>query len=194
MAFLTVLQRLPPESRAALLLREVFDLDYGDVATALGKSEAACRQLVHRAKALLREESSSRTAPTEAHQKLMRRFAEALANGDLAGLTSMLAEEAVLKGDGGGRVASLPRPLVGGRRIAQLLFAATLRHGHAIRIEQAMINGQHAILRYVHGVLESVQCYESDGGCITGVLIQRNPEKLARLAASIARRRVRVAV
>ena len=112
-ALLTVLERLPPEARAAFLLREVFDMDYGEVAEALGKSEAACRQIVHRAKAQLRQERPQRVASREVHQRLMRRFADALAQGDFAGMKSMLADTAVLMGDGGGYVTSFPRPMVG---------------------------------------------------------------------------------
>jgi RNA polymerase sigma-70 factor (ECF subfamily) len=187
-ALLTVLERLPPEARAAFLLREVFDMDYGEVAEALGKSEAACRQIVHRAKAQLRQERPQRVVSREVHQRLMRRFADALAQGDFAGMKSMLADTAVLMGDGGGYVTSFPRPMVGGPRIAQLLFAATLRHKDALRIELARINGQYAVLRYIGGELESVQSYESDGERITCAHVQRNPEKLARLVAALAQR------
>ena len=190
LAFLTVLERLAPEARAAFLLREVFDVDYGDVAEAIGKSESACRQLVHRAKAQLREARPPHPVPTEAHQSLMRRFAEVLARGDLTGMKAMLADTAILLGDGGGRVASLPKPMMGGPRIAQLLFAATLRYKEAIRIELAMINGQYGVLRYINGELESVQCYETDGKRITHIHVQRNPEKLARVIAAIEQRGV----
>jgi len=190
-AFLTVLERLTPEARAAFLLREVFDMDYGEVAETLGKSEAACRQIVHRAKAQLRQERPQRAMPSGVHQTLMRRFADVLAQGDFAGMKSMLADSAVLMGDGGGYVTSFPRPMVGGPRIAQLLFAPTLRYKHALRIELAMINGQYAVLRYIDGELESAQSYESDGERITSVHVQRNPEKLARLVAALAQRPAR---
>ncbi|MFC5526931.1 RNA polymerase sigma-70 factor [Rhodanobacter ginsengisoli] len=188
-AFLTVLERLTPEGRAAFLLREVFDVDYAEVAEALGKSKAACRQIVHRARARLRQESPPQTAPSEAHQKLMRRFAEALAEGDFAGMKSMLADTAVLVGDGGGHVPSFPAPMVGGPRIAQLLLAATLRYKDLLRIELAMINGQYAVLRYINGELESAQSCEIDGERVTHIHMQRNPEKLARLVMSLAQRR-----
>ncbi|WP_266181989.1 RNA polymerase sigma-70 factor [Dyella humicola] len=188
-AFLIVLERLTPEARAAFLLREVFDMDYGEVAQVISKSEAACRQIVHRAKAQLRQERPPLAAPSAAHQKLMRRFADALAQGDFAAMKSMLAEAAVLMGDGGGLVTTFPKPMVGGQRIAQLFFAANLRYKEALRIELAMINGQYAVLRYINGELESAQSYESDGERITGVYVQRNPEKLARLMAAMARRR-----
>ena len=190
-ALLTVLERLTPEARAAFLLREVFDMDYGEVAEALGKSEAACRQIVRRAKAQLRQEQPQRAVPSAVHRKLVRRFADVLAQGDFAGMKSMLADTAVLMGDGGGYVTSFPRPMVGGPRIAQLLFAATLRYKDALRIELAMINGQHAVLRYIGDELESAQSYESDGKRITRVHVQRNPEKLARLVAALAQRPVR---
>lgn len=187
-AFLTVLEHLTPESRAAFLLREVFDVDYSEVADSLGKSEAACRQLVHRAKAQLRAERPHRAAPSEAHRKLMRRFAKVLAQGDLAGMKTMLADTAVLMGDGGGLVSSFPKPMIGGPRIAQLLFAATLRYKHGVRIELVMVNGQEAVLRFINGELESAQSYESDGERITSIQVQRNPEKLARIVAAIAQR------
>lgn len=190
-ALLTVLERLTPEARAAFLLREVFDMDYGEVAETLGKSEAACRQIVRRAKAQLRQEQPQRAVPSAVHRKLVRRFADVLAQGDFAGMKSMLADTAVLMGDGGGYVTSFPRPMVGGPRIAQLLFAATLRYKDALRIELAMINGQHAVLRYIGDELESAQSYESDGERITRVHVQRNPEKLARLVAALAQRPVR---
>ncbi len=190
-ALLAVLERLTPEARAAFLLREVFDVDYGEVAETLGKSEAACRQIVRRAKAQLRQERPQRAVPSEVHQKLMRRFADVLARGDFAGMKSMLADTAVLMGDGGGYVTSFPRPMVGGPRIAQLLFAPTLRYKHALRIELAMINGQYAVLRYIGDELESAQSYESDGERITRVHVQRNPEKLTRLVAALAQRPTR---
>lgn len=188
-ALLTVLERLRPEARAAFLLREVFEAGYDEVARTLGKSEAACRQLVHRAKLHLREQRPQPVGPHAVHQSLMRRFAKALAQGDLAGIKPLLADTAVWVGDGGGRVARFPAPLVGGARIAQLLFAASRRDQDALRIELAAINGRYAVLRSIHGELESAQCYESDGERITPAHVHRNPEKLARLAIVLSQRR-----
>ncbi|CAB3731401.1 hypothetical protein LMG27174_05834 [Paraburkholderia rhynchosiae] len=119
-AFLMLLERLSPEARAAFLLREVFDADYDEIAKAIGKSEAACRQLVSRAKAQLRDDRPRYVVSRETHHRLLQTFAHALQRGDFAAINSMLAEDAVLMGDGGGRVQSFPKPMVGGRRIAQL--------------------------------------------------------------------------
>jgi RNA polymerase sigma-70 factor (ECF subfamily) len=181
-AFLVVLERLAPEARAAFLLREVFDADYSEVARTIGKSEAACRQLVSRAKAQLREERPRYSVKPESHHRLMAAFAQAMSSGDFAAMNAMLHEDATLIGDGGGKVISFPKPLVGGRRIAQLFFANARRA--QLRVELAMINGQWGLLRYVDGVLESAQAYETDGERIVRIHVQRNPDKLARLVTS----------
>lgn len=181
-AFLTVLERLAPEARAAFLLREVFDADYDDIAAALDKSEAACRQIVHRAKSQLREERPRYVVSAQAHQQLMRRFTEAWSNADFKAMKTMMAESATLVGDGGGIVTSFPKPLVGGDRIAQLLFACTLRHKDDLRLELTTINGQLGVLRWFGDELESAQFYDTDGEHIQGVYVQRNPNKLRRIA------------
>lgn len=182
-AFLMLLERLSPEARAAFLLREVFDADYDEIAKAIGKSEAACRQLVSRAKAQLRDDRPRYVVSRETHHRLLQTFAHALQRGDFAAINSMLAEDAVLMGDGGGRVQSFPKPMVGGRRIAQLFYAAALRYKSGLRVELIVLNSQAALLRFLDGALESAQTYETDGERIVRIQVQRNPEKLARIAA-----------
>ncbi|HKE49611.1 MAG TPA: RNA polymerase sigma-70 factor [Rhodanobacteraceae bacterium] len=186
-AFLIVLERLAPEARAAFLLHEVLDVDYDEIASILGKSEAACRQMVHRAKGQLRDERPRYAVSAEAHRRLMHRFVDALSSGDFASMKGMFAESAVLMGDGGGFVTSFPKPMVGGQRIAQILYAARLgnRRDPAmnLRVELAVINGRAGVLRYMHGKLESAQYYDTDGERILNVYVQRNPEKLKRIAA-----------
>jgi RNA polymerase sigma-70 factor (TIGR02957 family) len=184
-AFLTLLERLTPEARAAFLMREVFDADYSEVADTLGKSESACRQLVHRAKVQLREKRARFAVPQETHMRLLRDFAAASERGDFAMLKSMLAEDAELIGDGGGKVPSFGRPLQGGERIAQLYFATSRRFGSVLSTRLAPINGEWGLLRFIDGVLESVQSFETDGTRIVRIHAQRNPEKLARIAAML---------
>lgn len=185
-AFLIVLERLAPEARAAFLLREVLDVDYAEIARILGKSEPACRQIVRRAKSQLRDERPRYAVSAEAHERLMRRFVAALSTGDFTGMKSMLAESAELVGDGGGIVTSFPEPVVGGQRIAQLLYAPNLREKEHVHVELARINGRFGVLRYWHGELESAQSYDIDGDRIVRVYVQRNPEKLRRIAAHAA--------
>ncbi|RDK00778.1 RNA polymerase sigma-70 factor [Paraburkholderia lacunae] len=185
-AFLTLLERLTPEARAAFLLREVFDADYGEVAEAIGKTVAACRQLVSRAKAQLRDERPRYAVPRETHLRLLRTFANALESGDFPAINALLAEDAMLIGDGGGQVPSFPKPMVGGRRIAQLFYASSLRYGSEIGVRLVVLNGQWALLRFIEGKLESAQSFETDGERIVRIHVQRNPDKLARIAAACA--------
>lgn len=184
MAFLTLLERLAPEARAAFLMREVFDADYEELAQTIGKSEAACRQMVSRAKAQLRDARPRYNVTPDAHLRVMRQFADALSQGDFQSLKSMLAEEAELIGDGGGKVPSFGQPLRGGTRIAQLFYATALRFKASVRIELAVINGQWGVLRFIDDVLESAQSYETDGERIVRIHVQRNPDKLVRIAAA----------
>jgi len=180
-AFLAVLERLAPDARAAYLLREVFDADYPDIAATLGKSEAACRQIVHRAKSQLREQRPRYAVTAAAHQRVMRAFAEAWSNADFKAMKELMADSATLVGDGGGVVTSFPGPMVGGTRIAQLLFACTLRRRHELGLELVPLNGRLGILRYFGRTLESAQSFETDGERILRIHVQRNPGKLAAL-------------
>ena len=186
-AFLALLERLAPEARAAYLLREVFDADYGEVAEALGKTEPACRQLVHRAKAQLKDERPRYTVARETQLRLLRGFADAAVRGAFVALKSMLAADAQLIGDGGGVVPSFGVPLVGAQRIAQLYYAVGLRFPGAVRYEVVVLNGQWGLLRFVADTLESAQSIETDGERIVLIHSQRNPDKLARIARALGR-------
>lgn len=181
-AFLAVLERLAPEARAAFLLREIFDADYAEVAAALGKSEAACRQLVHRARTLLKDGRARQPVAPEDQQRLLRAFAEAAARGDISGLKAVLAEDAQLISDGGGKVPSFGVPLLGGMRIAQLYMATSLRFAGRVHYELDSLNGEWGLLRFIDGALESAQALQVEEGRITGIHVQRNPDKLRGLA------------
>jgi DNA-directed RNA polymerase specialized sigma24 family protein len=181
LAFLMLLERLAPEARAAFLLREVFDTDYPELAKIVGKSEAACRQMVHRAKLQLREEQPRFSVSPDAHRRLLTRFADAVNRCDFESMKAMLADDVELIGDGGGKVPSFGKPLVGGQRVAQLYYAVKLRAGDALRTELVEINGQWGMLRFIDDVIESAQWFETDGERILRIRSQRNPDKLARL-------------
>lgn len=185
-AFLMVLERLTPESRAAFLLREVFEADYGEIATALGKSEAAVRQLVHRARVQVKDGRARRPVPADEQRRLLQAFADAAANGDIAGLKAVLAEDAQLVSDGGGKVASFGVPLLGGQRIAQLYLAAALRFPQRVRYVLVRLNGEWGLLRWIDGALESAQSLQIVDGRVVGIHVQRNPDKLARLAQRLS--------
>jgi len=184
-ALLALLERLSPEARAAFLLREVFDVGYPEIASIIDKNEAGVRQIVHRAKSQLQDGRPRYAVSAESHLRIVRRFAQAMANGEFKLLTALLADDAELIGDGGGRTTAFPKPMLGGRRIAQLFLANKLRFKSELRIDVVEINGKLAILRFIGDKLESVQAVETNGERVTDVLVQRNPEKLAKVAAAL---------
>ncbi|MBT2300832.1 RNA polymerase sigma-70 factor [Variovorax paradoxus] len=190
MAFLAVLERLAPEARAAYLLREVFDADYEDVARTLGKSEAACRQLVHRAKTQIQDQRPRFAVEREAHQRLLEGFAQAAASGDMQRLKALLAEDVELIGDSGGKVPAFREMLRGAQRIAQYYYAVVRLLGIGLRLQVVEVNGEPGLLRFFNGALESVQTIETDGERILRIRTQRNPEKLQRIAAQFSSRAI----
>ena len=188
LALLLMLERLTPEARAAFLLREVFDAEYDEIARILAKSAANCRQLVRRARQQLQEGRVRQVVSEQEHMQLLKQFAKAAASGDFRGLRATLSDDATFIGDGGGKVTSFARPLVGSQRIAQLFYANWLRFGAGARFQVARINDRTGLVRFIDGALESVQSFETTGGRITAVHVQRNPDKLARFAAGLKTR------
>jgi RNA polymerase sigma-70 factor, ECF subfamily len=152
MAFLVVLQRLTPAERAVLLLRDVFDFGYGEIAALVGKSEAACRKLLERARENVATEKRLFSTSPEVHRRLLEAFTQAATGGDLDGLLAMLADDAVMITDGGpgGRsargVRNLPVPLQGARRIAAFVAATARNSDLASEIHE--LNGQPALVFY----------------------------------------------
>ena len=177
-AFLLVLERLAPEERAAFLLRQAFDRDYSEIAALLGKSEAACRQIVHRASERVRREQPRFEVSQDAHRRLLARFVEAARSGGREAMKALLADDVELIGDGGGKVPSIFKVLRGAHRIANLYWAVWKRHAQ-VDYRLARVNGEPGLLRYVDGRLESAQAFVSDGERIQAIYTIRNPDKLA---------------
>src|SRR5687768_13256861 len=121
-AFLTLLERLAPDERAAFLLHDVFEVGYGEIASVLDKSEAACRQIVHRARTRVRGDRRRFDVTEGAKARLLNKFTRALEARDEQALLALFAPEATWTADGGGRVAASPLPIVGAGRIARLVI------------------------------------------------------------------------
>jgi RNA polymerase sigma-70 factor (ECF subfamily) len=178
-ALMWVLERLSPEERAAFLLRQVFDHDYGDIAALLGKSEAACRQIVHRASERVQQERPRFDVPADAHRRVLEKFMQAARSGERAAIKDLLAPDVELVGDGGGKAPAFSQVLRGADRIANLFLANVLRLGDQLSYRLALVNGEPGLLRYLNGQLESVLSCATDGERITGIYAMRNPDKLA---------------
>ncbi len=184
MAMLVLLETLSPEQRAVLLLRDVFDYGYGEIAGIVGKSEDNVRQLATRARAHVDERRPRFQTSREQRDELARRFFAAASDGDLAGLEALLAHDVVLTGDGGGKVPALARQLQGRDRVARALMN-WVKLGARIpgaSLRPVEVNGMPgALLLDGENRLVGVWELEIGGGEIQGINSVVNPEKLAHL-------------
>ena len=180
-AFMWVLERLSPEERAAFLLRQVFEHDYQEIAAMLGKSEAACRQLVHRAQGRVQQEQPRFDVSRDTHRELLATFMQAAGSGDRAAMKALMSDQVQLVADGGGKVNSFRHILHGAGRVAGVYWSLEHQFPGLVGYRPAMINGEPGLLRYVDGKIESAQSFIVDNGRIVAVFIMRNPDKLIAL-------------
>ncbi|WP_309087483.1 RNA polymerase sigma factor SigJ [Phenylobacterium sp.] len=182
-AFLLALERLSPLERAVFLLHDVFDQDYARVAETLGRSEPAVRQLASRARAHV-QEARPRFAVDEGRAKqLAEAFLQATLNADYARLSSLLAEDAVMVSDGGGKRTAALRVLVGRDDIVGLFKGIRWRAGYPTveEFEAVRINGSPGLLLQMPDGPQTI-AFETDGdGRIARIYVVRNPEKLAHV-------------
>ena len=178
-AFMHLLERLGEEERAAFILHDVFDCDYDDIAETLNKTQAACRQLVHRARERVANERRRFHVDEEARIRMLNRFIAAAASGDFNAIKSMFAPDARMTSDGGGKAVAVFRPLFGAERIARLWWAIS-RRPYAAGIERRLvrINGEMGFAFYFKGQLHSVATVDTDGHHIYGYYSIANPDKL----------------
>ena len=186
LAFLALLERLSPEERAVLVLREAFGYGYDEIGAVLDKGEAACRQLLSRARKRIDADRPRFDADAERRDALATRFIDAARGGDLDGLVALLADDVVLVGDGGGKARALPRPFVGADAVGKAL-SGFVRIGIAqgFTLEPARVNGQPGLLaRDRDGALAAVMSLDVADGRIARVNSVVNPDKLARLGST----------
>ncbi|MEU4550178.1 RNA polymerase sigma-70 factor [Nonomuraea dietziae] len=177
MAMLLVLETLAPTERAVFVLREVFDLDYDEIAEAVDKSPAAVRQIAHRARAhVAARRPRGVVSPAETRDAL-EAFKQAVETGDLQRLLDILAPDVVLLGDGGGVVRAALEPVVGADAVAHLLG----RIAAVALLQPAQVNGSPALILRLNGEIDSVMAVRIDDGLITGLYAVRNPEKLSHM-------------
>jgi RNA polymerase sigma-70 factor (TIGR02957 family) len=186
LAFLVLLETLSPEQRAALLLHDVFDYGYDEVASIVGKSEDNARQLATRARRHVQERRPRFDPSREQRDALAERFFAAANDGDVEALEALLAEDVELHGDGGGKVPALARMLRGRDRVARTFMAWT-RQGQRIagtsyRIVQ--LNGQPGALVFdADGRLLAAMALDVADGRVQAIRSVVNPDKLAHLGA-----------
>jgi RNA polymerase sigma-70 factor (TIGR02957 family) len=184
LAMLVLLERLSPEQRAVLLLHDVFDYRYPEIAQIIGKSQDNVRQLATRARRHLNQRRPRFQTTREQRDELARRFFQAAEQGDLSGLEALLAHDVELTGDGGGKVPALARTLRGRTRVARTLIdwarpAARLPGGWLRPVE--VNGGPGALYLDAQQRLLAVVALEVAGGQVTSISAIVNPDKLTRL-------------
>ncbi|MEU6003441.1 RNA polymerase sigma-70 factor [Streptomyces sp. NPDC047197] len=183
MAVMLVLETLSPTERAVFVLREVFDVDYDEIAAAVDKTPAAVRQIAHRARRHVDARRPRAVVSQRQTRAAVDSFVRALEGGDLQGLLDVLAPDVVYMGDGGGVKHAALRPIAGADKVARLLVGGLGKNTIPISFLPTMVNGSPALSLHLDGELDSIIAAHVEAGRITGLYVVRNPEKLSRIAS-----------
>ena len=188
LAFLLMLETLTPPERAIFLLHEVFDYPFQEVAKIVGKSPAACRQILHRAHQHLAAHQRRFAASPEVQSHLLQHFLLACQRGDLAALTELLAEESIAWADGGGKAKAMLRPIFGQGAVTRLLLGITRKLPPSLRVSIEEINSAPALVAWNGACLEFVSMFDVSDHHIQNLYTVRNPDKLVFLQRQLAKR------
>lgn len=181
LALVLVLDRLSPLERAAFLLHDVFAMEFTDVGEVLGRSEATCRQLAARAREHVHHEKSRFAAPRDHAERLATAFFAAAAAGDVAGLTRVLADDAVFYSDGGGKRRAALRPILGRDKVIRFVIGVLRKGSLPTQVTPAWINGMPGLIARADDGVETF-AVEVHGEHIAAIYAVRNPDKLHHLA------------
>ncbi|MDQ3786438.1 MAG: sigma-70 family RNA polymerase sigma factor, partial [Actinomycetota bacterium] len=181
MAMLLVLETLGPTERAVFVLREVFALEYEEIAEAVGKTQAAVRQIAHRARAHVAARRPRGTVSSAETEAVLKAFQHAVETGEMQHLLDILAPDVVALSDGGGVKRALLRPIVGADNVGRLLATGWYRGGVVQTVEPVLVNGGPGLIVRVDGELDGVLAVHVVHGRVAGLYHVRNPEKLSRV-------------
>ena len=186
LAFLHLLEKLSPVERAVFLLREVFDYPYDEVARIVGKIPDNCRQILARAHRHVQQGRRRYDVSREERDEVARRFLAAWEEGETEQLVELLAADATVHGDGGGKAPAVPVPLVGRGRVAKALIGwGRQARERGIVHRRALVNGEPGVVFYgPDGRALWVAALEIAEGVVVAVRSVLNPDKLAHIPAS----------
>ena len=184
-AMLLVLETLAPVERAVFVLREVFDLPYDEIATALDKSPDAVRQTALRARRHVAARRPRQAVERAESLRAVESFLAAASTGELQPLMDVLAPDVVLLSDGGGLVSAARRPVLGRDNVARFLDGVARKGAADAEVDVIWVNGLPAIRAHRDGEAITVITLDVEDGLVTGVYVVVNPDKLARLAEPV---------
>lgn len=178
MAFLLMLERLTPVERAVFLLRESFAFSYAEIGDVLGKSEQNCRQIARRARQHLDADAQLVPADPQEHDLLLTQFLHAARDGDVQSMVKLLAHDAVLYADGGGKASAARNPVVSAEHVARFMVGLIRKFTGQLEVRLALINGRTGLLIYYQGHLLNVLTFFIADGKIQRLFAVLNPDKL----------------
>ena len=181
-ALLALLERLSPQERVIFVLRSAFDLPFEEIAPVIQRDAATCRKIFSRARVRVLEERPRFVVDRERHRALLRSFSEAALGGDTARLVSLLDEEAMLHGDGGGKALATKRPVVGSVAVAQFIIAVTRTLPTKVSVAEMELNGAPGLVLVAGGCPIVAIQIDTDGEHIHSVFAVANPDKLAAIS------------
>ena len=180
MAFLVLLERLSPIERAVFLLREIFEYDYDEIAQMVGKNPANCRQILRRSRQHIAAQRPRFSVSHHQQEQITVKFLEALFQGNLQELLTLLAQDVTYWSDGGGKVTAALKPLHGAIKVARFLLALRSKWLSQAVFRTTEINGQPGAIALIDGCIHSVTTFDIVDGYIQSIYTVRNPEKLKR--------------
>ena len=180
LAFLVALETLTPLERAAYLLRQTFDFEYDEIAAILDKSSDNCRQLVSRAQAHLRARRPRFEAKPDEAERITTAFLDACATGELDRLVSLLAADAVLYSDGGGKVLAALAPIRGADHIGRFFLGVLKKSPPGLQFRRVQVNGRPGVMATLGTQVVNVLTFDVIDGRIATCFVIRNPDKLPR--------------
>jgi RNA polymerase sigma-70 factor, ECF subfamily len=183
-ALLVLLERLSPLERVVFVLRSAFDLTFDEIASAVSRDAAACRKIFSRARSHVMEERPRFTVDRERHRAMLRLFAETVRDGDTAGLISLLDQNVVFHGDGGGKALASRKPVTGNEAVAQFLIAVTRTLPQDAVADVVELNASPALVLKAGGRPRVAILVETDGERIYAIYGISNPDKLGGVAAT----------
>jgi RNA polymerase sigma-70 factor (ECF subfamily) len=185
-ALVALLERLSPVERVVFVLRQAFDLTFKEIAGVVGRDAVTCRKIFSRARARVRDARPRFAVDRERHRALLRSFAEAARGADREALVALLAEDVVLRGDGGGKALANKKPLAGRAAVAQFLIAVTRNLPADAQLEEVELNGVAGLVVTKAGAPAVAIVIDTDGTRIQAVFAVANPDKLQALARTRA--------
>jgi RNA polymerase sigma-70 factor (ECF subfamily) len=185
LGFLALLDRLAPVERAVFLLSDVFGVPFAEIAESVGKSPAACRQIASRARERVRSGAPRFNHGGDPDRKVVEELLVAIALGDVDGVLTRLAPDAVCVSDGGANKRAGRRPVVGPERIARFMINLARKFADRSQYAAAVINGCPGLVVSVDGEVDFAASFEVEDGIVERIFVVRNPDKLVHLAQHV---------